>query len=72
MIPNDEGLEVTIDQLARMYRALGDLHAHIAPLNYTNYQILAEGPIDEIMKLRREIHEYLGIVDAPAVIPRSE
>ena len=72
MIPNDEGLEVSIDQLARMYRALGDLHAHVAPLNYNNYQILAEGPIDHIMQLRREIDEYLGIMEASAAVPRSE
>jgi hypothetical protein len=72
MITNDEGLEVTIEQLARMYRILAGLHAQIAPLNHANYQIFAEGPIDEILKLRREIDEYLGVAEAPATAHRSE
>jgi hypothetical protein len=72
MIHSDEGLELMIEQLARMYRALGDLHAHVAPLNFANYQILAEGPIDEIAKLRREIDEYLGIAEPAAAVHRSE
>jgi len=72
MIHDEEGLALTIEQLARMYRALGHLHAHVAPLNYANYQILAEGPIDEISKLRREIDEYLGVTEPAAAINRSE
>lgn len=63
MIHSQEGLLLTIEQLERMYRALADLHSRVAPLNYRNYQVFAEGPIDEILKLRREIDEYLGIPD---------
>jgi hypothetical protein len=72
MIHNDEGLEQAVEQLGRMYRILAGLHAEIAPLNYANYQIIAEGPMDEISKLRREIDEYLGITEPADAVNRSE
>jgi hypothetical protein len=59
MIRSDVELEQTIEQLERMYRVLLRLRADIAPINYANYQLLAEGPIDEIRKLQREIDAYL-------------
>lgn len=71
MIQTAEGLELSIEQLARMYRIVASLHAEIAPHNYANYQIYAQGPIDEVLKLRTEIDEYLGITESAAV-HRSE
>ena len=61
MIENDAELTQSLEQMDRMYRALANLRAEIAPLNYANFQLLAEGPIDEIRKLRAEIDGYLGI-----------
>jgi len=61
MIENDAELRQCLEQMDRMYRALANLRAEIAPLNYANFQLFAEGPIDEIRKLRAEIDEYLGI-----------
>lgn len=73
MIHSDEGLSLTIEQLARMYRVLAGLHKEIAPRNYSNYLLLAEGPLDQIRELQREIDEYLGIAEPVAAsASRSE
>lgn len=61
MIANDLELEQSIQQLERMYRAVAELRSRILPKNERNFQLLAEGPADEIRKLQREIDEYLGI-----------
>lgn len=64
MIQSPVGLQQSIDSLGMMYRALAGLHARVAPLNQTNYRLLAEGPIDEICRLQRDIHEYLQLESA--------
>jgi hypothetical protein len=64
MIQNQAELRQTIEQLARMYSILAGQHAEIAPKNYKNYQILAQGPMDYVVRLRREIDEYLGLDEA--------
>jgi hypothetical protein len=64
MIQNNAELRQSIEQMGRMYRALASMHAEIAPLNNANYQLFAEGPIDEIRKLRDEVDVYLGIREA--------
>jgi len=67
MIHTKEGLELATEQRNRMYRILGNLHAEIAPIHFRNYLLLAEGPIDEIRKLQREIDEYLGVTESAVV-----
>jgi hypothetical protein len=67
MIKNDVELQQTIDQLARMYEILAGLHAKIAPHNFKNYLLYSEGPMDYVVRLRREIDEYLGL-DEGAVL----
>lgn len=66
MIENDAELRQSMEQMERMYRALACLRADIAPANQERFQLLAEGPIDEIRKLRKEIDEYLGIQEPAA------
>ena len=61
MIANDLELEQSIQQLERMYWAIAELKSRVRPKNERNFQLLAEGPADEIRKLQREIDEYLGI-----------
>jgi hypothetical protein len=54
-----------LELIAGMYRAIAELHRRIAPLNHQNYLIMAEGPIEQIRRLKAEIDEYLGIVEEP-------
>jgi hypothetical protein len=59
MISNQQQLEISIAQLNRMYRALASLRADVPP-NSAQFDVLAEGPRDEIEKLRAEIEQYLA------------
>ena len=65
MIQTDEGLVQSIEQLDRMYRVLAEFRRRIAPVNQQQYRLFAEGPIDEIRRLKRDIDEYLGIAEEP-------
>jgi hypothetical protein len=55
-----------------MYEILAGLHAKIAPLNYKNYLIYSQGPMDEIVNLRREIDAYLGLDEASLLAAQIE
>jgi hypothetical protein len=68
MIQNEAELAQSMEQMERMYRALARLRSEVAPVSDAKFRLLAEGPIDEIRKLRREIDDYLGIFEpVPAV-----
>jgi hypothetical protein len=60
MIESDLELKQSIEQLERMYRVLLEFRRRILPLNHKNYQIFAEGPLDEIRRLQHDIDEYLA------------
>lgn len=60
-INSDAEMQVNLELIQGMYRAIADLHRRIAPQNFTNYLIFAEGPIEQIRRLKAEIDEYLGI-----------
>jgi hypothetical protein len=60
MIESELELQQSIEQLERMYRMLLEFRRRIAPLNYKNYEVFAEGPREEIRRLQREIDEYLS------------
>jgi hypothetical protein len=68
-IESEAGLKQTIDVIRLMYEALADLHQRVAPVNFKNYLIMAEGPLEEIRRARRDIEEYLGITD---FVPKFE
>jgi len=64
MITSDAGLQQSIEQLERMYRVVRELRSRMGETNPTQFQLFAEGPIEEIRRLRRDIDEYLGIQEA--------
>src|SRR5690349_1038945 len=66
MINTEAGMQQNLELIHGMYQAIAALKRDIAPKNFTNYLILAEGPIEEIRRLRTEIEEYLGITGAVA------
>lgn len=65
MIRTDEGLEQSLEQLDRMYHVLAEFRRRIAPVSQAQYRLFAEGPVEEIRRLKRDIDEYLGIVEEP-------
>ena len=70
MIANDIELNQSLEQLNRMYRAVAELRSRLGSVNAPQFQLLAEGPVDEIRRLRNEIEAYLGVA-APDAIPAA-
>jgi hypothetical protein len=64
MITTDAGLQQSIEQLERMYRVVRELRSRMGQSNPAQFQLFAEGPIEEIRRLRRDIDEYLGIQES--------
>ena len=66
----EKQIEVTRQQLARVENALEAIRHNVLPVNKVNYQIMAEGYIEQIHRLRTQIDAYLGIgrTDGPQSI----
>jgi hypothetical protein len=67
MINSDAGMQQNLELIGLMYGVIARQKREIAPLNYKNYLIMAEGPIEQIRRLKAEIDEYLGIKEAVAM-----
>lgn len=61
MISNHEQHQQALEQLNRMYQALAVLKAEIFPNNPNMFQLMAEGPIDQIEQLQKDISDFSGI-----------
>ena len=68
MIANDSELNQSLEQLNRMYRAMAKPHSRLGSVNSEQFQLLAEGPVEEIRRLRHEIDADLGVT-APDAVP---
>ena len=53
-------LEQTVEQLERMNTALSALRRELLPRQPRKFAILAEGPLEEIRRLRDEIEHLTG------------
>jgi hypothetical protein len=65
MIQNDAELAVVHQQLALAHEALSALRRDVLPKNTRNYEVFSEGYIDQILALRAEIDQYLGLPSGP-------
>jgi hypothetical protein len=64
MIANAEQLDQTFGQLERMYRALAAIRAEVLPVNPKLFALMAEGPMEDIRRLKAEIDDYTGFAQA--------
>jgi len=71
MIQTDAELQQCLEQMERMYRVLARFRAEIAPINSANYRLMAEGPLEEIRRLQRDIDSYLDLGE-PVVAGSSQ
>lgn len=62
MIRNDDELRAAYDAVGNLYRAIAALRADISET--ASFALLAEGPLHELDRLRREIDEYTGVAAA--------
>jgi hypothetical protein len=51
-----------VTQLGRLYESLGALREQVEPVNGRNFTILAEGHLEEIRRIQKELDEYAGTV----------
>ncbi len=61
MITSENDLRITREQLGRVEAALLSLKETVKPNSVARFLLLAEGYVDQIEELRREIDDYLGV-----------
>jgi hypothetical protein len=61
-ITSRDEMEQAFEQLERLYQSLAALRRQIEPANPRNFAVLAEGHLEHIKRLRRELDEYTGVM----------
>jgi len=61
-ITSRDEMEQAFEQLERLYQSLAALRRQIEPANPRNFAVLAEGHLEHIRRLRRELDEYAGVM----------
>jgi ribosomal 50S subunit-associated protein YjgA (DUF615 family) len=59
MIQNLDQLQVTMQQIGRLIRALEDLKANVLPQNPALFATLAEAPLEDLDRLREEVSNFV-------------
>ena len=68
MIQNEAQLKQAREQLQRLREALGALRAKVQPANMKRFELMAEGPLDQINELELEIAAYSGGPKVPGMM----
>jgi len=58
MLTNVDRLLTTLEQMERLLRALDDLKENVLPKDPILFAVMAEAPLDDLARLRTEIHGY--------------
>jgi hypothetical protein len=61
MITTEEGLNLALEQLGRVYKALAALRSEHPQASESWLALMSEGWIDQAQQLRREIEQYAGV-----------
>jgi hypothetical protein len=61
MINTAAEFDVVSQQLSRAESALGAIRRDVLPLSKERYLLMAEAYVDQILALRAEIDQYLGL-----------
>ncbi|MGE5219611.1 MAG: hypothetical protein ACM3SP_21630 [Chloroflexota bacterium] len=64
MIETTEQLYQAIEQMGRMQRILKSYRDEILSQNPRNFSVLAEGPLEQLRQLLRQIDEYIRRMEA--------
>jgi hypothetical protein len=59
LIKNVDQLRVTMQQMERVIRALDDLKANVLPQNPQLFATMAEAPLEDLDRLRKEVSGYV-------------
>src|SRR5438067_1627973 len=72
MIQTDEQWECTRQALFHLERALGSLYQKKAKMHPDQYLFMAEGFLEDILKLRQQIDDYLGVTETIRLVKEWE
>jgi hypothetical protein len=61
MIKTEQDLEIARQQLARVESAVGALRREVLPVSEERFVLMAEAYVEQILALRAEIDEFLGL-----------
>lgn len=61
-----------VEQLGRVYASLAALRREVEPSNPRNFAILAQGHVEEIRSLVRQLDEYAGIAHVRQQVDRRQ
>lgn len=59
MIQEFDQLRITMLQMERLLAALEDLKVQVLPKDAALFAAMAEGPLDDLQRLRGEVNDYL-------------
>ncbi|MBI4658750.1 MAG: hypothetical protein HY735_07845 [Verrucomicrobia bacterium] len=59
MIQTEAQLRQAIEQMESLCQAINSLRAEVFPKNPRNFAVLAEGPLEQIRQLEKQIDAYL-------------
>jgi len=59
MIKDVNRLQVTMEQMERLIRALEDLKETILPKDPKLFALMAEAPLEDLGRLREEVHGFV-------------
>jgi ribosomal 50S subunit-associated protein YjgA (DUF615 family) len=52
-------LRTTMEQMGRLIHALDDLRENVLPRDPSLFATMAEGPLEDLERLRKEMHAYV-------------
>ena len=59
MIKTEAQLRQAIEQMENLCQAINSLRAEVFPQKPRNFAVLAEGPLEQIRQLQKQIDEYV-------------
>ena len=59
MIQTEAQLRQAIEQMENLCQAINSLRVEVFPQNPRNFAVLAEGPLEQIRQLEKQIDAYL-------------
>ena len=65
---NDDAnrMQVSLEQIGLLIRAIEDLKENVLPKDPKLFAVLAEGPLDQMSRIRQEIDQYVGALKPTA------
>ena len=72
MIQNDRQLETTREALSHLEAGIAALYKDNAKMHPDQYALMVGGFLEEFLKLRQQIDDYLGVTDATAAVSEFE